>query len=91
MDMEWIATLLLATAAAAATDADEVSRGAAVYGDYCQNCHGEGARGLAAFEGDLATFRERLAGTANMPDMSGVLQEQEAAEIFAYLRSTQGK
>jgi mono/diheme cytochrome c family protein len=91
MDMKWISVSMLAATAAAATATDEVSRGAAVYGDYCQNCHGEGARGLAAFEGDLATFRERLAGTANMPDMSGVLQEQEAAEVFAYLRSTQGK
>ncbi len=89
MAIKSIAVLLLAATAAAATDTDEASRGAAVYANYCQNCHGEGARGLAAFEGDLATFRERLAGTAGMPDMSRVLQEQEVAEVFAYLRRTQ--
>ncbi len=89
MAVKWMAALLCTATATLAMGTDAVSRGAAVYGNYCQNCHGEGARGLAAFEGDLATFRERLAGTANMPDMSRVLQEQEVADVFAYLRSTQ--
>ena len=72
---------------ARAAGADEIAQGRDIYNSYCQGCHGAEAAGLAAFGGDLAAFRQRLVGTDNMPDMSGVVTEAEAAELFAFLAS----
>ena len=71
----------------AAAGADDIARGRDLYSNYCQNCHGAEAAGLSAFTGDLAAFRQRLVGTDNMPNMSGVVTETEAAELFAFLES----
>lgn len=82
-----IASLLAAGARARAADAGDASRGRDLYNTYCQACHGPEAVGLNAFTGDLAAFRQRLVGTDNMPDMSGVVTEAEAAELFAFIDS----
>jgi mono/diheme cytochrome c family protein len=70
------ATLMMSAASASGEDS---------YNDYCANCHGREAAGLSAFDGDLALFRARLAGTDNMPDMSAVLTDDEIAALFRYV------
>ncbi len=67
--------------------ADELSRGRDLYNNYCQSCHGGEATGLAQFTGDIEAFRQRLAGTDNMPDMSEALTAEEATDLFAYIAS----
>lgn len=74
-------------ARAGAVDPGDASRGRDLYNTYCQACHGAEAVGLGAFTGDLAAFRQRLVGTDNMPDMSGIVTESEAADLFAFVES----
>jgi mono/diheme cytochrome c family protein len=89
-NIRWVPLLPACVLALSATSAraEDATAGRELYSNYCLGCHGSEAAGLSAFQGDLATFRERLGNTANMPDMSGLLTEQEAAEVFAYLQST---
>lgn len=79
------AVLLVFPWAGGSALADEAARGEAVYGNYCINCHGDVVDGLEAFQGDMAAFRNALAVTENMPDFSGMITDEEARELFAYL------
>lgn len=86
LQLQAVLGALLITSAGAA-GADEISRGREIYGNYCQGCHGGEAAGLSGFTGDLAALRLRLLGAANMPDMSGVVTEAEATDLFAFIES----
>ena len=78
-------TLCLAGSVNSPVGADQVSDGRETYDNYCRSCHGADALGLVAFSGDLAVFRQRLAGNANMPDVSALLTDEEAGDLFAFL------
>ena len=80
-----LGTIMITSAGAAG--ADDIARGREIYGNYCQGCHGGEAAGLSGFTGDLTALRLRLVGTDNMPNMSGVVTEAEAADLFAFIES----
>jgi mono/diheme cytochrome c family protein len=67
-------------------DEDQVAAGAEIYGEFCQNCHGPDKSGLANYSGDMAALTERLEGlTEEMPDFAGFFEEDEIADLHAYL------
>ncbi len=76
------------TAVAAAGNA---ALGGELYNQYCVNCHGDGAAGLATFNGELERVQFMLnGGSAYMPDFSGMFTDEEISNIHAFLTSNTG-
>ena len=86
----WLILLLMSMAwiGDSSVYADTVAEGAELFSQYCSNCHGPKAQGLALISGDFKVLRERLSGaTQNMPDFSGLLSDQEIIALFAFIDS----
>jgi mono/diheme cytochrome c family protein len=93
-----IASLSTAFVASADTDAVRIERGAALYGDYCAACHGDGLRATAGgltFDlrrlraDDRARFLNSvLNGKNQMPPWRGALEPEQIDAIWTYIRAT---
>jgi len=95
-----VALALAASASVVYADPDgaKIERGAAIYGDYCASCHGDGLRntsGGATF--DLRRLRPEdhdrflnvvLNGKTQMPPWRGALKLEQIEAIWAYIRAT---
>jgi len=87
----------IASVAHAETEAPKVEAGAALYGDYCASCHGDGLRntsGGATF--DLRRLRAEdharfmnvvLNGKSQMPPWRGALRPEQIEAIWIYIRA----
>ena len=72
--------------------------GAPLFSQHCIRCHGANARSgsadadlVAAFrEGEVAAIDEVLEGNFGMPNFGETLNDQEVADIAAYVRSLGG-
>jgi mono/diheme cytochrome c family protein len=70
----------------AMADEAAIAAGGELYAEYCANCHGDDKSGLSEYQEDLATFTDRLEGmTEEMPDFAGFFEEEEIAQMHAYL------
>lgn len=87
-------TLLLAAMAFALPGlADEalIEEGAALYDDFCANCHGADVDGLQNYQGSLEEFRRRLEGeTEDMPDFTDYFEPEEVEAMHAFLMDAIG-
>lgn len=64
----------------------QLATGAALYSEFCANCHGADKSGLGEYTGDLAALTNRLEGiTEEMPDFAGFFEADEIAAIHTYL------
>lgn len=91
------AIVSIASVAHADPDAANIETGAAIYGDYCASCHGDGLRntsGGATF--DLRRLRSEdharflnavLNGKTQMPPWRGALKIEQIEAIWAYIRA----
>ena len=74
----------------AGADEAAVAAGGELYAEFCSNCHGDNKSGLQEYKDDLATFTDRLEGmTEEMPDFAGFFEEEEIAQMHAYLSAPQ--
>ena len=92
------ALVSIASVAYADPDTAKIERGAAIYGDYCASCHGDGLRntsGGATF--DLRRLRAEdharflnvvLNGKTQMPPWRGALTLEQIEAIWTYIRAT---
>ncbi len=93
-----LALVAIASVTHADPDAAKIETGAAIYGDYCASCHGDGLRntsGGATF--DLRRLRAEdharflnvvLNGKTQMPPWRGALKLEQIEAIWAYIRAT---
>jgi mono/diheme cytochrome c family protein len=98
----WLAGALAASPAiAAAADAAQVEKGAAVYALRCEGCHGQGLRNTSggwSFDlrklkpDEYARFVDSVTtGKDNMPSWYGILKDDEIEAIWSYIRATVDK
>jgi mono/diheme cytochrome c family protein len=98
----WLAGALAASPSiAAAADAAQVEKGAAVYALRCEGCHGQGLRNTSGgWSFDLrklkpdehARFVDSVTtGKDNMPSWYGILKDDEIEAIWSYIRATVDK
>ena len=98
----WLAgTLAVSPSLAAAADAAQVEKGAAVYALRCEGCHGQGLRNSSggwSFDlrkltpGEHERFVESVtSGKDNMPSWYGILKDDEIEAIWSYIRATVDK
>jgi mono/diheme cytochrome c family protein len=94
-------TLTLALAACAPSpevqaildlEADEAA-GGSLYADHCAECHGESGEGGTAGpidhpHSDASTVRTILEGNATMPAFGDQLQDQDIADLNAYVQAS---
>ena len=88
---------VMASVAHGQGDAATIERGAAVYGDYCSSCHGEGLRNVSGgVTFDLRRLRPEdharflnvvLNGKSQMPPWRGALRPEQIEAIWAYIRA----
>jgi mono/diheme cytochrome c family protein len=72
-----------------ASASEAVERGTKNYLQFCQGCHGADKAGLVNFQGGLEDLQAILDGETNqMPDFYGVFSEDEVADIYAFLKTT---
>lgn len=70
--------------------AGNIENGSQTYAQFCAGCHGADKAGLANFAGGLEDLQAILDGeTSQMPDFYGVFSEEEVADIFAFIESTE--
>jgi mono/diheme cytochrome c family protein len=84
-----------------AADGAQVEKGAAVYAQRCESCHGQGLRNTSGgWSFDLRKLRpndhERFvdsvtSGKDNMPSWYGILKDDEIEAIWSYIRATVDK
>jgi mono/diheme cytochrome c family protein len=68
--------------------AESVARGAELFAEFCQGCHGENRSGLGQYAGELDSLRLILEGETNeMPDFFGIFSDEEVEALYAYLAS----
>jgi mono/diheme cytochrome c family protein len=98
----WLAGALVAfPCLAAAADASLVEKGATLYAQRCEGCHGEGLRNTSGgWSFDLRKLKsdehERFvesvtSGKDNMPSWYGILKDDEIEAIWSYIRATVDK
>jgi cytochrome c6 len=83
---------------AAAADATLAEKGAALYAQRCEGCHGQGLRNTSGgWSFDLRKLKpdehERfvesvITGKDNMPSWYGILKDDEIEAIWSYIRAT---
>ena len=92
--------LILAVLFGAEANAADYFNGKEVYDRHCQICHGVGgqnavpgtpdfSRGEALLQSDSDLYRVIGQGKSAMPAYRGILSEDEARDVIAYLRSLQ--
>ena len=96
----WLAAAL-ATSPCLAADQAQVEKGAAVYAQRCEGCHGQGLRNTSGgWSFDLRKLKpddhERFvesvtSGRDNMPSWYGILKDDEIEAIWSYIRATVDK
>ena len=87
---EAVTTEAVTTEAVTDVAAADATQGADLYGQYCVGCHGDGAAGLSAFNGELERLQFMLnGGSAYMPDFTGMFTDEDINNIHAYLTSTE--
>jgi mono/diheme cytochrome c family protein len=96
----WLAAAL-ASSPSLAADAAQVEKGAAVYAQRCEGCHGQGLRNTSGgWSFDLRKLKpddhERFvesvtSGRDNMPSWYGILGDDEIEPIWSYIRATVDK
>jgi mono/diheme cytochrome c family protein len=84
-----------------AADAGLVERGAAIYAQRCEGCHGEGLRNTSGgWSFDLRKLKPNehdrfvesvTSGKDNMPSWYGILKDDEIEAIWSYIRATVDK
>jgi cytochrome c6 len=98
----WLAgALVVSPSLAAGADAALVEKGAAIYAQRCEGCHGQGLRNTSGgWSFDLRKLkpneRERFVdsvttGKDNMPSWYGILKDDEIEAIWSYIRATVDK
>jgi mono/diheme cytochrome c family protein len=98
----WLAgAFAVSPSLAAAADAAQVEKGAAVYVLRCEGCHGQGLRNTSGgWSFDLRKLKpdehERFvesvtSGKDNMPSWYGILKDDEIEAIWSYIRATVDK
>ena len=98
--MSWLAAAL-ASSPCLAADAALVEKGAAIYAQRCEGCHGQGLRNTSGgWSFDLRKLKpdehERFVesvttGKDNMPSWYGILKDDEIEAIWSYIRATVDK
>src|SRR5262249_1815569 len=96
----WLAAALAASPCLAADQA-QIDKGAAVYAQRCEGCHGQGLRNTSggwSFDlrklkpGEHDRFVESVTtGKDNMPSWYGILADDEIEAIWSYIRATVDK
>jgi len=101
----WLAGVLAVShslcSRAAAADAALVERGAEIYAQRCEGCHGQGLRNTSGgWSFDLRKLKPNehdrfvdsvTSGKDNMPSWYGILKDDEIDAIWSYIRATVDK
>jgi mono/diheme cytochrome c family protein len=93
----WWLSAALASSPCLAADAAQVERGATLYAQRCEGCHGQGLRNTSGgWSFDLRKLKpddhERfvesvITGKDNMPSWYGILKDDEIDAIWSYIRA----
>ena len=91
------ALVSIGSAGQADADAAKIEAGAAIYGNYCSSCHGEGLQNTSGgVTFDLRRLRAEdharfikavLDGKSQMPPWRGALDIDQIEAIWAYIRA----
>jgi mono/diheme cytochrome c family protein len=96
----WLAAALVSSPCLGADQA-QVEKGAAVYAQRCEGCHGQGLRNTSGgWSFDLRKLKPNehdrfvesvTTGKDNMPSWYGILKDDEIEAVWSYIRATVDK
>jgi mono/diheme cytochrome c family protein len=96
----WLAAALVSSPCLGADQA-QVEKGAAVYAQRCEGCHGQGLRNTSGgWSFDLRKLKSNehdrfvesvTTGKDNMPSWYGILKDDEIEAVWSYIRATVDK